>query len=108
MEMSQIQKKAAQLLVVVGWFLLLISSLSIGQFERKVARYAGVEAFIANPGASTRVPFFAYMIGVLLISSPGVLLGLVAWFLGEHRSAKVLMIVGTGVMIFAVIYNLIP
>lgn len=102
------RKQTAQILVIVGWILLLISSLSIGQFQGKVARDPVVEQFIENPSTSTFGLFFAYMFGVFLVTSPGAYLGLAAWALAKQRSGKVLAMVGLCVVVFAVIYNLLP
>lgn len=108
MEISRRRKRIAQVLVVVGWILLVVTSFSIGQFQGKVPRDQDVEKFVVNPDTSTLGPFFGYMFAVLLLTSPSAMLGLVAWFLADLRSAKVLAIVGLCVVLFALIYNLMP
>ncbi len=108
MEVSETKRKVARLLVVVGWILLVISSLSIGRFDGTTERAPAVAAFLANPSWETFDPFFGWMFAVLLGTFPGGFLGLVAWSLADLRSAKLLAIVGLGVVAFAIIYNVLP
>lgn len=108
MEIQSWRKRTAQVLVIVGWILLVVASLSVGQFQGKVPRDPYVENFITNPNTNTFSLFFWYMFGVLLLTSPGAFLGLIAWSLADYRPGKILAIAGLCVVVFAFIYNLMP
>ena len=108
MDTSSTRTRIAQALVVIGWILLIVSSLSIGRFEGKVARSTDVTNFLSDPSQITFGPFFGYMFGVLLLASPGAILGFTAWSLGNLSSGKWLAIVGLFVLVYAALYNLVP
>ena len=102
------RKTMAQILVVIGWFLVVFGCLTIGPVGEKVARSTAVTNFLVDPSENTLPPFLGHMIGVSILTSPGALLGLAAWSLADLRSGKFLARVGLGVVVFALVFHLMP
>ena len=87
---------------------MMLSSLSIGRLDGNNERAPEVVNFLTKPSQDTFGPFFGWMFGVVIITGPGAFLGLVAWSLAELRSGKILATAGLFVLLFALVFNLLP
>lgn len=62
----------------------------------------------ANPGQETLGPFLTWIFLIVVVTGAGSYLGVVAWSLAGLRSGQRLAIFGLVVVLFAIIYGLLP